>query len=215
MSELQNFLNLPVQLMCSGWGSATGTGAVWGEDGEDWCASRKVYHGHPLLKSSTGSSFLGCWGNRRDSEMFQCQGASSTLGLFWSSSQPLQFSVNIWFWCPTANKLGLTHWRGSFGMKHLSLSRTFPSGRCGGGHGRALPPPSCRTVAVPLCSSSSRCAVSAGSCIFLLPGTAPLATGEQGELQVQAGGKKQCKVLSMSCISWAPLPGEVYSVLPI
>lgn len=220
MSELQNFLNLTLQLMCFGWGSAAGTGvtwAVWGQDDEDRCASWKVYHGHSgtLLKSSIGSSFLGSWGNRgilrcfSASPALQWRGAASTFGMSWLSLQLFDLNVVILcFRCPTVSDLGLTHTGGSFEIKH------FPSGglsMCEEGHGRLLPTAELcllspgGQVLFPLFSSSSRCAVAVGSCIFI-QGCLSRHSGAngrgQGELQLQAE-EKQGKALSVYCISWA------------
>lgn len=163
MSELQNFLNLTLQLMCSGWGSAAGTGvtwAVWGQDDEDRRASWKVYHGHSgtLLKSSIGSSFLGSWGNRgilrcfSASPALQWRGAASTFGMSWLSLQPFDLNVVILcFRCPTVSDLGLIHMGGSFEIKRFSLRRAFRVWRGAWQaptHGRALPPLSWRAGAV-------------------------------------------------------------------
>lgn len=131
--------------------------------------------GAPSLAAGETRGIFRCFSA---SPALQWRGAGSTLAMFWFSSQTFEFNVNIWSWCTTVSDLGLTHMRGSFEIKHFSLRRTFPEGAWQAPtQGRAAFPPGGQ-VLFPLCSSSSRCAVAVGSCIFLSPGAAPFATVE-------------------------------------
>lgn len=161
--------------------------------------------GAPSLAAGETRGILRCFSA---SPALQCRGAASTFGTFWLSLQPFELNTNICFWCPTVSDLGLAHLRGSFEIKHFFLKGGVERGMVGSYPEQS----SASSLLEGRCCSSvfSRAPgmlLLQGAASFCLQGLLLLPQWSKwpwaGELQLQAGERKQCKALSVYCISWA------------
>lgn len=179
-------------------------------------AGRKVYHGRTgtRLKSSTGSSFLGCWGNKRDFQMFQCLSCPPVTGSRQYLGYVLILFTDFWVQCehlvlvhhckrPGFNSHERFLWnKALFPQEDFSWRRmagSYPGQGCLPSWGAGAVPPVFLQLQVCCCCRELHLSVPRG-CPFCHGG---VDGPGQGELQLQAEGKKQCKAWAVCCISWA------------